>query len=162
MVRVILILAILVIGGCNQTPQSDQYQFVEYLRVEGECYEDHVKQRAHYTGQLVHWHNKAKNVHSRHGSVHHFAGMAPEKMIEAIKNQYKYQPPFTISFANIPAEQFSSDNLNLNGISEHLGKDGEGGGSKYRASCALKVTKRLDHIPPMDEQIPRIGEPNAS
>jgi len=61
--------------GCDEdrNKSSNKYKLIEYVAVEGECWEDHVKQSAipqvKYQGELVHWENQTKKTHSRYGSV---------------------------------------------------------------------------------------------
>jgi hypothetical protein len=122
-IHAIVCLLIVASSACNQNEKPNGHRFIEYLAVEGECFEDHVKQPARFTGELVHWYNETTNTHSRYGAVHNWASMEIDKMLEEIKDPYKYRPPFTVTFGSLTPEQFSSDKIKANGISEHLPKD---------------------------------------
>jgi hypothetical protein len=154
-------LGFLCISGCKEAAKSDEYRFVEYLKIEGECYEDHVKRPAKYTGSLVHWYNSTKAIHSRYGSVHQWESIKPEKLLESIQEPYTYKPPFTVSFQGLKEEEIAGDMLRLKGISEHLGKAENTEGPRYWATCEMKVLERLDHIPrpePRDMSLDRAGK----
>lgn len=138
---------LLILSACSEEKPKDEYEFMEYLKVEGTCYENHVKESGHYSGSLVHWYNKTKAQHFRYGAVHHTVPLVPEKMIEEIKNPYKYYLPFSVSFQNIPQSQYSQSEMKLDGISEHTPKGESEEGKKYEAACMLSVTERLDYLP---------------
>ena len=141
-------LAIPFIAGCEQKKRSDDvYRFVEYVRLEGECFEDHVKRPARYVGEIVHWHNTTKNTHSRYGSVHHWDSTKPEALTARIQDPYSYKPPFTVSFDDLRAEEIAGTTLRLKGISKHLGNEENSSGPSYWTTCDVRVLERLDHIP---------------
>jgi hypothetical protein len=138
-----LLVVALAVTACDQQPQrsKDKYKFVEFIRLEGVCFETHVRQDAQYRGELVHWHNLTKDQHMRYGSVHHWEELAAT--LQRIETPHKYFPPFTIEFSGLTAEQIAGDTLSLNGISQHLEP-----GPRYEATCRLNVVERLDHFPP--------------
>ena len=112
--------------------------------VEGICYENHVGEPGHYSGSFVHWYNKTTDQHLRYGSVHYTGAF--DDMTERLANPYKYYLPFTITFDDIPAAQYSQSEMELGGISEHLSS-----GASYEATCMLRVTERLDYLPAASE-----------
>ena len=149
-----LAIFILMGTGCDQDRKksSDKYNFVEYVAVEGECWEDHVKQsvipQVKYRGELVHWENQTKKTHSRYGSVTNWETL--NTIIEEIETPNRYYPPFIVQFDDIGEKDFSSDRMRLSGISRHSGNEGNRPG--YKTTCVLKAVKRLDRIPPDKER----------
>ncbi|MCT0204929.1 hypothetical protein KQ302_07435 [Synechococcus sp. CS-602] len=137
----------LVLQACSEEKPKDEYKFIEYLKVEGTCYENHVREAGGYSGDLVHWYNETKDQHSRYGSVHLSDFLVPEKMVEKIKNPYKYYLPFTVSFGGISQVKYSQSEMRLEGISEHTSKGESKEGMKCEATCTLSVTERLDYLP---------------
>jgi len=149
---ILLLISLALVAGCEK-PQ-DEYKFVQFMKVEGECSEDHVKQVAKYKGEIVHWFNVTKNSHSRYGSVHNEESLDVEKMLEGIQDPYKYRPPFIIVFEDLEQEEISGEQLKLKGISDHIGT-GEGSGPQYWATCTLRVVQRLDHLPSDEQRFPK-------
>jgi hypothetical protein len=141
--------------GCYGGERSeDTYQFIEYLEVAGECFEDHVKQPAPYTGSIVHWYNVTKDYHSRYGSVHHTRELDTEKFAERTKRPYKYYPPFTIQFNDLQQEDLKGDELRLAGVSTDYQEYKSTAVTvyMYESTCFLRVVRRLDHIPSTQEE----------
>jgi len=146
---ILLLISLALVAGCEKP--RDEYKFVEFIKVEGECSEDHVKQLAKYKGEIVHWFNVTRNSHSRYGSVHNEESYDLEQTLESIHDPYKYRPPFTIDFDDLKQEEISGEQLNLKGISEHTGT-GEDSGPQYWATCTLRVVQRFDHFPSDEER----------
>lgn len=144
---VIVLGMLFIMVACSEQQPKDEYKFIEYLKVEGTCYENHVKISANYSGSFVHWYNKTKDQHSRYGSVHHTEALTTEKLNEKIKNPYKYYPPFSVEFGVIPPDQFSKVEMKLNGISKHMPQRESEEGARYEATCILRVLERLDYLP---------------
>lgn len=142
-----LAVLLIFISGCEQKRSTDDYRFVEYIKVEGECFEDHVQRPARYMGEIVHWHNTTKDTHSRYGSVHHWNSMKPETLLAHLQDPYSYKPPFTVSFHDLREGEIAGGSLRLRGISEHLGRDENSPGASYWTTCDLTVLERLDHMP---------------
>lgn len=138
---------ILAAVGCAEKTPKDEYRFIECVRVEGTCFENHVRQSAPYSGDFVHWQNVTKNQHARYGSVHHSVGDLGQLIAQQIREPHKYYPPYTVSFDDIPEEDFSKPEVTLRGPSEHLAKGDAEEGAQYEATCTLTVTERLDHNP---------------
>ncbi len=146
--RLIILIGIsLLLLGCGEEPIESKSKFVEFVKLKGTCFEDHVQQEEAYTGNLVHWYNETKDRHSRYGSVHLAKALSPKRMLEKIQNPNEYYPPFSITFWQVPPEMFSIDKMILEGVSEHLPKGNEEEGLSYKATCHLKVVKRLDYLP---------------
>ncbi len=83
-----LLATTLVVTACDQQPQrsKEKYEFVEFIRLEGVCSENHVRQDARYQGELVHWYNVTKDEDMRYGSVHHWEELAVT--LERLKNPH--------------------------------------------------------------------------
>ena len=139
----------LMAAGCGQKREAeDEYRLVEYIKVEGECSEDHVKRSAKYDGEIVHWHNLTKDSDSRYGSVHNQDSVTPEAIAARIQHPYDYAPPFTVEFSDLRQEDIAGTTLRLKGISEHLGTGDRVSGPRYWTTCDVRVVERLDHVPP--------------
>ena len=137
--------------GCTKE-KKDEFKFVEYIEVKGVCSEEHVKKSAKYAGSIVHWHNLTKNTHARYGSVFNWDAIDPERLMEYVNDQYKYVPPFSIEFIDLTEDEISKDNVIIKGISEHIATDEKSKGPRYRATCNLKVVRRLDYLPSTKER----------
>jgi hypothetical protein len=147
MFRVIALLSLmLLVLGCKPNSPKDEYELIEFLRVEGSCSEDHVGQVESYAGDLVHWYNKTRDTHSRYGAVHNWTQIDVDKLVARSQDPYSYVAPFTVEFSDISADQFAGQTMGLSGVSTHVG-DGETEGPSYRATCRLTVLERLDHNP---------------
>ncbi|MDO9530830.1 MAG: hypothetical protein Q7O12_01695 [Deltaproteobacteria bacterium] len=153
---VVAIILILISNGCDNRRSKDEYKFIEYIEVEGNCYEDHVKQSANYKGDIVHWYNITKNIHSIYGSVSTFDVISGNEMIKNIiernNDPYKYYPPDIIELSDLSKEDIGNDVLNIKGISRHSGKDMNSVGPRYKATCNLKVTCRLNYLPSLKKE----------
>jgi len=145
-------LSICLLGGCSQEEPKDDNKFVQHVSLKRSCYENHVKQPAQYSGSLVHWHNLTKNTHSYYGSVHHDEALSHENLMRTIERPYEYTPPFIVSFWEVPPSEFSKQELVLEGISEHVAKDGRSEGPQYKATCNLVAIERLDYLPSLREK----------
>lgn len=156
----VLAMCILIGIGCDQdrNKSSDKYRLVDYVAVEGECWEDHVKQlaigQAKYRGELVHWENQTKKTHSRYGWVTNLETSDTAKLLaeieREIENPNRYYPPSHVEFDDIAQEDFSADKMRLSGVSSHSSNEGNRPG--YETTCIVNAAKRLDHIPPDKER----------
>jgi hypothetical protein len=135
------------VSSCTQDPKPTPYEFVEWVQVDGSCQEDHATQGGHYSGDMVHWRNKATGVSRRYGSVNNFDSSSPEAMLAEVKQPNRYHPPFSINFDNVAASDFQSQSFVLHGVSDDTN---HGGG--YEATCRLTVQRRLDHLPSNEER----------
>jgi hypothetical protein len=138
----ILLALVLAILGCREERAKDKYEFIELLRVEGTCYENHVRQPATYVGELVHWRNITKQRDRRYGHVKR-SGSVVADTLQEIRNPTKYFPPFIIEFSDLTARDITGDALNLSGVSSH---DDQGKG--YESTCNLRVVTRSNELPP--------------
>ncbi len=51
--NLVIVLAMLfMMVACSEKQPKDEYEFIEYLKVEGTCYENHVNVSAAYSGSL--------------------------------------------------------------------------------------------------------------
>jgi len=130
--------------GSEQSPK-DTYKLVEFLQVEGICFENHVREPAKYRGELVHWHNVTKRNDSRYGFVRRPINVS--EMVEEIKNPNKYFAPDSVQFWGLTAQDIAGDVLKLPGLSSHNDQS-----KRYQATCTLTVLKRLDHFPSDSER----------
>jgi len=138
--------------GCeSKEPKKDEFKLVEWLKIGGTCYEDHVRQSFKYEGSLVHWLNLTKKEDDVYGSVHNFEIAKAENVAERVKHPYKYSPPFIIVFRDISLAQVDGKTMTLKGISEHLSENEQGDGPRYESTCEVTVLKRRDSIPKGDE-----------
>jgi hypothetical protein len=137
----------LIFLSCTQSSQKDEYKFIEYIKVEGTCYEDHVRQSAPYSGSFVHWYNKTEEKHRRYGGVIHTEYVTKEGIRQQIQRPYRYFPPLSVDLWNIPKEQFELSEMTLHGISKHTSEVDSEERVRYESTCRLKVTERLDHLP---------------
>ncbi len=141
----ILLISSIFLIGCRKEEKKDEYKFIEYIKVEGICGEDHAKTQGKYSGEIVHWYNVTKDTHSRYGFVSHWSSI--EERFSNAKDPYKYTLPFTIEFHNLRPEDLVGDELHLKGISSRTDSDKEN-----RATCVLKVIERLDYLPSLKEK----------
>jgi hypothetical protein len=133
--------------GCSLGEPEDVHEFIEFVRVEGHCYEDHVRQSAPYNGSFVHHYNKTQDVHSRYGSVLHLEPTEElDYLSERHEQPHKYYPPMTVRFEDIPQQVLMRSQMNLKGLSEHFTGDDDRG-PQYETTCELSVTERLDYLP---------------
>jgi len=143
----IFVLTILLLLIACEQQKKDEYKIIEYVKVEGVCFEDHVNQPDNYSGRIVHWYNVTQNVHGRYGSVHQptiDTKKIHERVKERVENPYKYHPPFMITFRDLTQEEITGNQLHLKGISNSPAEPGE---SSYASTCVLSVVERLDHLP---------------
>jgi hypothetical protein len=125
-------------------------EFVEALDVEGDCAEDHVKESAPYEGTITH----TRLVTTGTPVVSGYVTLTPDarhaRMIRR-PDPYSYEPSFRIGFTRVLPEDLHGEVLQLAGVSEYLG-DEESRRPSYRATCTLRVTRRLDHQPSRQEE----------
>ena len=139
--------------SCEDKPAKDEYKFIEYVEVTGQCREDHVEQFDEYEGSLVHWFNITRGDHNLYGYVTNKAdaGLESEKVIErasrGVRQPYKYFPPFSIEFIDLTPPQISSNSFTLSGISTPIPGKEDCTGPQYESTCTLKVIRRLDYLP---------------
>lgn len=91
----------------------------------------------------------------RYGSVHRAAALAEpaKEALARLHNPGEYHPPFTIEFADVPAEVFPMSEWEITGMSEHIPLgEAPDGGPRYRASCVLSAMARLNYVPSVAEQ----------
>ena len=138
--------ATVAISACSEQHPKDKYEFIEFLRVEGVCFENHVREPAKYTGELVHWRNVTERRDLRYGHVNRLASVLADTMRE-IKNPHKYFPPFSVQFNDLTAQDITGDALKLSGLSGHSEQS-----KGYQSTCTLKVLKRLNYFPPASER----------
>lgn len=136
--------------GCENKKQKDEFKFIEWLKISGTCYEDHVRQTSKYEGSLVHWFNVTRKQDDVYGSVHNPESATVENVVKRVENPYKYSPPFTIAFWEILPAQVEGKTMTLKGVSSQLGDHAQGGGQEYEATCELTVLERRDHLPKDD------------
>ena len=145
---VIAVLAVVAVTmtGCGEEKKvlPPEHRFIEYVKVEGTCSEDHARVGGRYAGSIVDWYNITTNRHDRYGSVTDFDSMSVERLKQHMADEYVYTPPFIISFRDLSTEAIAGTALTLHGISKRVGETGGG----FWATCQLAVTERLDHLPP--------------
>ncbi len=143
----VIVLLITIVLGCSRKEEKleDESKFIEYIKVEGICGEDHTKVQGKYSGSIVHWHNVTKDTHSRYGSVSRRHSIDERRY--SVENQYKYFLPFMIKFHGLKPEDLVGDELHLKGISKSADSS-----ERYEATCVLKVIRRLDYLPSSEEE----------
>jgi hypothetical protein len=127
-----------------------RWELVEYIEVEGECAEDHVKESARYVGHLEHSRNPTMDYHFGWGHVT-LRRDDRHLWLARSRDPYSYEPSFTIGFSQLRPEQLQGDVLHLAGLSEYI-TDEESRRPSYRATCTLRVSRRLDHRPSRQEE----------
>jgi hypothetical protein len=160
LIGVITLPSLLIVGllyvfgnGWSKRQQLPNDEFlVEYIKVAGECAEDHVKDSAPYTGSIEHSRNVTTGDHSGSGYVIHRRDYTDDAWTERLSDPYRYEPPFTITFTNLRPAELQGEILHLTGVSNFLA-DEESRRPTYRATCTLRVTRRLDHRPSQPEEI---------
>ena len=148
-----VVMVVPLLAACpEETPKEEpEPKFIEYLEVVGTCVEDHVRPlpeyTREYTGHIVHWFHLIKNKHTRMGSIR--IGIADRVGDRATKYKepYKYLPPSTVRFRDVPAEQLAANTLTLKGLSEGLSD------RRYEATCTLKVERRLNCWPVSKKEV---------
>lgn len=151
------LLGLLVVVGCSKpAPPPSASEFVEWLEVEGTCQEDHVNKPGNYSGELVHYRNKATGKASRYGHVTNSADMV-ESVLAHAKDPNSYQTPFIVSFDDITESDLTEQSFMLHGVAEHVTSE-NGDGPRYKATCNLAVTKRLDRFPSDAERFRKQNE----
>jgi hypothetical protein len=139
-------LLVLIVSCESKSPPLDQYKFLEYVAVQGECREDHVTESAHYEGSILHSFNVSKDRHEMSGSVtnNDFA-----KFESSVLNPYKYYPPFSVTFSGLAPVEISQDKFMVQGLSVDI-RCGPGRsasdchGPQYETHCSFIRTKRLE------------------
>jgi hypothetical protein len=124
-------------------------ELVEYVEVEGECAETHVKVSAPYTGQLRHSRDVTTGHQSVSGYVNHRRDY--DARMKRPRDPYRYEPSRAIGFTRLRPEDVQGDVLQLAGVSEYHA-DEESRRPSYHATCTLRVTRRLDHQPSQQEE----------
>jgi hypothetical protein len=135
----------LAVCACNEQRPKDKYELVEYLRVEGTCFENHVREPAKYFGELVHWRDLTERRDMRYGFVRRPIDVT--EMAREIKNPNKYFPPNGVQFYGLTAKDISGDVLTLTGLSDQNKES-----KSYESTCMLTVLKRLNYFPPDSER----------
>jgi len=95
-IAALTVIAAFAVSGCNEQRPKDKYELVEFLRVEGTCFENHVRDQAKYIGELVHWRDLAAREDMRYGFVRRPIDVS--EMAREFKNPNKYFPPDGIQF----------------------------------------------------------------
>ncbi len=133
------------IFGCHEKPK-DQFRYVEDVKVEGTCLEDHVQERwsEAYEGKLEHRYNITKNTHSRSGSVMRVRGL--EKIVDEALRPNQYHPPQMVWFFDVPADMFALDTMTLKGVANLFSETTP----SYLTTCKLTVVER--RVPSQEEQ----------
>jgi hypothetical protein len=107
----------LLLGGCSEKVEPPKMQFVEQLKVVGQCSEDHVQQLDHYAGNIFHSVQPATGQHLRLGYVTAVDAMSDERILEQVKDPARYVTPPDISFNGLSAEDITGTSLILHGVS---------------------------------------------
>lgn len=137
----------LLMCGCENKQQNDEFKFIEWLKISGTCYEDHVRQPSQYEGSLVHWFNVTKQQDDVYGSVHSPESTTVQNMVNRLENPYKYSPPFAIEFWQVPPVLLEEKIMMLKGVSRQLGAHEHEDSAKYESTCEVTVLERRDHLP---------------
>ena len=164
--RLFLLAACLLLAAAkSQAAPPEEFKFVAYLEVQGQCLEDRVRQapgydsggyatpgyNVAYSGDIVHWLNVRENVHVIHGSV--YDNLAHDRIVPRLEYPNRYPPPFAIEFIQVDARRIVGDTLRLHGISDHSSGKNDSKGPRYPATCTLKVIRRLLHIPELGTEL---------
>jgi hypothetical protein len=139
-------------GWSDRRPVPNDKVLIEYIEVAGECAEDHVKDSAPYTGRIQHSRHVTTGDHAVVGSVFHSRDYTDEARTGRLSDPYRYEPPSSITFTHLRPADVQGDILHLTGVSD-VGADEESRRLGYRATCTLRVTRRLDHRPSQQEEI---------
>lgn len=138
-------------GGCgHKEAPLPRFQFVELVKVTGQCSEDHVRESEQvniYSGEIDHYYDPTTGRHIRNGSVNDIDGANDEQIAHEVKDPAWYAPPFAITFGDLSADDIAGVSLSLHGISERLPRHNGGETEGFHATCHLKVTERSDHLP---------------
>jgi hypothetical protein len=150
----LLIMGLAYMFGDSRSKQQslNDTSLIEYIEVAGECAEDHVKDSAPYTGSIEHWRNVTTGDHSGFGHVIHSRDHTDEAWAASFNDLYRYKPPFTITLFDFRPADLQGEILHLTGVSNFLADDGPLRPT-YRATCTLRVIRRLDHRPSQQEEI---------
>lgn len=151
----VIVAIVMFVTGCQDAPSGGNRDLVEWVHVSGTCAEDHVNVSDEYRGAVVHYRKPDDGSEMRYGSVHRVAELeqSVEETLARLENPGQYYPPFTIEFAEVPAEVFRLAEWDITGMSEHIPLgEAPDGGPRYRASCVLSAVERLDYMPSVGEQ----------
>ncbi len=134
------------IFGCHDEKPKDQFRYVEDVKVEGTCLENHVQERwtETYEGTLEHRFNITKTTHERSGPVMRVRGI--EKILDEALQPNQYHPPQMIWFFDVPADMFSRDTMTLKGVANPFSEKTP----SYLTTCKLTVVER--RVPSQEEQ----------
>jgi hypothetical protein len=147
---VTLAVPLVLVTACGQDRPKDQYSLIEYVEVQGSCFEDHVRQTGKYVGSIVHWRNMTKNTERRYGSVNRWP--SNEEMVEKVGSPHKYFLPSIIAFDDVAGDDLHRPNFTAKGLSEHVTARSDNSGPHYEATCHLTVVKRSPTLPPASER----------
>ena len=147
----IAITCLLLFTACTKEKVEEELEINGYVKVEGTCHENHVDKAVNYEGELIssRFKNKIEQPYRVVGSVHLTKEMQDYQMRNITAgNLFKYSAPFNIEFRDVNQEEFSKDEMTIQGISSYYDDDREA----YETTCTLKVIERLDYHPSFIEQ----------
>ncbi len=150
-----IVLFSFVLTSCDEDTKIDS-KLIEYVEVEGVCHDIYVKQPTSYFGRLEHRHIKTKR-RGKDVSYDSFTAYlyqpnydAAKIAIDGIKNPGKPYMPYNMFLFNIPESEFSKSVMVIPAPYEASERTSSNKTVSIRknATCKLKVTRRLDHLPP--------------
>ena len=130
---------LLLLTSCSKEKSTEEFEFkfLGSIKVEGTCYENHVKQIGNYTGSFRKVHYIKKNKYDAFGSVHQ-TGNITKRIIYEVTNPNKYHMPFMISFWSISEKDYNQSEMEVHGLSGSEGKN------EFESTCILRVIERID------------------
>jgi hypothetical protein len=135
---VVLCMAAFLVMRLRDTTEEEKRRFVEYVKVQGICYEDHVQRAGRYRGDLVSYYTDGDQAREYYGSVTRVRGIIDKARMEHSNKSY---PPVTIELSSVQERDIHKNVFFANGSVNSSSEYGEQG---YEAACILRVVERLD------------------
>jgi hypothetical protein len=121
------------VSGCDDE-KKNPYVLKEVIKVQGECWENHVGKRDNYSGQIVRWQTVETGEISTYGFLS--IPFSAERTLDEVTHPTVYHMPSVLSFMEIDIDT-NQPNWVLHGVSDR-GENSQG----YDSTCEVEVVKR--------------------
>jgi hypothetical protein len=124
----------IVLTGCDDSKPKPTSVLKEVIDVQGTCFENHVGQKARYTGQIVRWQAIDTGKISTYGFVS--LPFTADRVIDEATHPTVYHMPFMVSLLELDIDT-SQPKWTVRDVSDR-GENSQG----YDSTCELDVVKR--------------------